>query len=412
MGRVILIICLLVSGGPVAWAAPWPMIRGEMSGELVMNGPGSFPPLRWTLKAEPELAGNAAQLTVTAPGLQLEAITAGPDSAGVLTWRVTAGELDLATWWRRLADHAGVAGLPADLACRGTVRLSGEGTWRDGVATGRLEAAIANGAIGSEAQNWNVPAFTATAEVALVDEAVLVQTLTVDAATATVLGVTLRQIELKAAGDEQQRLLITSAGVDALGGRITLKPFAVDPLNPVIDTTAEMVGVSLSQLAALVPEALKEASGQVSGRVDVKWSASLGPKTGTGALKVTPESPANFRLAATPGFLTQHAPERIQVLPDWLGALAHWLSLENPAYETLHRIEMGEMALQVEDLSIELYPDGPQGPRSAAVAVTARPADGTVVEKVTFAINVAGPLDQVLRLGTSGGVKLDFGSSR
>lgn len=410
MARVILIICLLASGGSPARATVWPAIRGEFTGELVVRSPGNFPPLRWTLRASPDADRNLAELTVTAPGLALAAVVAGPDADGRLAWRVTAGELELATWWRRLADHAGVTGLPADLMSSGTVNFSGAGNWRDGAVTGRMQAAIALGAIGSETQGWEIPAFAATTEVAYADEAVLVQSLTIHAATATLLGMTLQQLELKAEGDEHQRLLITSAGVDALGGRIALQPFAVDPLNPVIDTTAEMAGVSLAQLAALVPEALKEASGQVSGRVDVKWSASLGPKTGTGMLKVTPESPANFRLAATPGFLTQNAPERIQWLPDGLGALARWLSLENPAYETLRRIELGEMPLQVEDLSIELYPDGPDGPRSAAVTVTARPADGAVVEKVTFAINVAGPLDQVLRLGTSDGVTLDFGT--
>lgn len=410
MGRLILILCLLAGGGPVARAAPWPWLQGELSGELIVNGPGGFPPLRWTLRAQPDARGNTAQLKVTAPGLQVEALVVGPDAGGGFAWRVTEGEVDLAPWWRRLAQSAGVEGMPADLTLSGTVKLGGEGTWRGDGWAGRLQASIANGAAVSEAQNWSVPGFEAAVALAGSGESLIVQSLTLRAAEATALDVALRNLELTAEGDAPNRLLITSAGVDALGGRIALKPFAVDPLNPVIETTAEMAGVSLAQLADLVPQALKEASGQVSGRVEVKWSASLGPKTGAGALTVTPDSSANFRLAATPGFLTQHAPERIQLLPDKLGALARWLSLENPAYETLRRIELGEMPLQVEDLSIELYPDGPAGPRSAAVRVTARPADGSVVDKVTFAVNVSGPLDQVLKLGTSDGATLSFGT--
>lgn len=390
-------------------AAPWPLIRGELSGELMVRGPGDFPPLKWTLSGQPGPDGNASKLTVSAPGLKMEAIASGPDADGALTWRVTEGELDLAQWERRLARHAGVEGLPSDLTVTGTVTFGGEGTWRDGEWEGRLHASI-TGAMGSETQNWNVPGFEGSAELMRRGNDLLVQLLRVRAPEARVLGVELHNLGLEATGDEPHRLQVTAVGVDALGGRVRLRPFTVDPLSPVIATTAEMVEVSLAELAELVPEALKEASGQVSGRMEVTWSASVGPKTGAGSLTVTPGSPANFRLASTPGFLTQHAPERIQLLPDKMGALSRWLSLNNPAFETLRRIEMGEMPLQVEDLSIVLYPDGPDGPRSAAVRVTARPTDGSVVDKVTFAINVSGPLDQVLKLGTSEGVSFNFGT--
>jgi len=391
-------------------AAPWPLIRGELSGELIVRGPGDFPPLKWTLRATPYMDGNASTLIVSAPGLKLEAITTGPDVNGVLAWRVTKGELDLAQWERRLARHAGVEGLPADLTVTGTATFGGEGTWRDGEWEGRLHTSI-TGAMGSETQNWSVPGFEASAELLRRGKDLLVQSLRVRAPEAMVLGVALHNLGLEATGDEPDRLQVTAVGVDALGGRVRLRPFTVDPLNPVIATTAEMVEVSLAELAELVPEALKEASGQVSGSMELTWSASLGPKTGAGSLTVTQGNPANFRLADSPGFLTQHAPERIQLLPDKMGALARWLSLNNPAYETLRRIEMGEMPLQVEDLSIVLYPDGPDGPRSAAVRVTARPTTaGSVVDKVTFAINVSGPLDQVLKLGTSEGVSFNFGT--
>ena len=66
----------------------------------------------------------------------------------------------------------------------------------------------------------------------------------------------------------------------------------------------------------------------------------------------------------------------------------------------LQRIELGQSPLAVETLRLQLYPDGPGGPRSARVDIVARPAGaGDVVEKITFSVNVSGPLDQVLQLG-------------
>lgn len=410
MGRALFLFCLLLSGSAVLDAASWPILRGDLSGQFILRGPGNLPPLRWTLTTHPQAGRNEFGLKVTAAGLDLNVAAVGPDEAGVVQWRIVTGEVDGALWWPRLAAQAEISGLPSDLALTGQLKFTGEGTWSETNWQGTLWTEIAHGSASSLAQKWAVPSFQVTAQLARTAQGFLVQALTLHAAEATVAGVNLRQLTLEAAGDAQGRLLVQTAGVDALGGRIALKPFAVDPLNPEVDTTAEMAGVSLAQLATLVPEALREASGQVSGRVAVKWSASLGPQAGTGALTVMPESPANFRLAATPGFLTQHTPERIQLVPATWGVIGRWLSFANPAYETLRQIELGELPLRIEDLNIELYPDGPAGPRSAAVRVTARPAQGSVVEQVTFAINVSGPLDQVLRLGTNERVKLNFGA--
>jgi hypothetical protein len=220
------------------------------------------------------------------------------------------------------------------------------------------------------------------------------------------------QIAISVTGDGQHRLHIRSAQLAMLGGRISLRPFSLDPAKPTMDTTADLDGLDLSALAELVPQALSAATGQVSGRMAVRWSAALGVQPGRGSLTVTPTTPASISLASTPGFLTQHTSERIEWLPAALGKVARWLSVENPAYETLGRIERGEMPLQVEKLRIELYPDGPTGRRSATAEVVARPPAGSVVELVSFTVNVSGPLDEVLRLGTNDKVKFKIGSKQ
>jgi hypothetical protein len=67
---------------------------------------------------------------------------------------------------------------------------------------------------------------------------------------------------------------------------------------------------------------------------------------------------------------------------------------------------MGEKLLTVERLHAQLYPDGPNGARSAVVEISARPANGGAVDEVTFTVNVFGPLTQVLRFGLNQTLKV------
>jgi len=198
----------------------------------------------------------------------------------------------------------------------------------------------------------------------------------------------------------------------ALGGRVSLRPFEIDlgSADAVsIVAIAELHGLALDQLASFVPEAVREASGRVSGEVRLSWSEESGLQLGSGALRIEPDAQAQLRLTAMPGFLTQHTTPRFFWMPASFGRLARWLALDNPAYDTLTEIEEGTQPLHVESLHVALYPDGPDGPRSAAVSLVARPVSGAVVKQLRFDINVSGPLDQVLRLGTSDSVRLNFG---
>jgi len=171
-------------------------------------------------------------------------------------------------------------------------------------------------------------------------------------------------------------------------------------------------GVALSELAKLVPTTLAGAQGRVDGRVAMRWTPAAGLALGKGELHVSSDASASLRLAPEPGFLTGRVPRRIALLPAWLGPVARWFSPENPAYETLSKIEQGELPLAVEALEIELYPDGPDAPRTAHVMLAASPPEGSAVKRVRFNINVAGPLDQVIRLGLSDRLQLDFGTAK
>lgn len=191
---------------------------------------------------------------------------------------------------------------------------------------------------------------------------------------------------------------------------MSLKPFTVDPSAPNLQTTASMTGVALKEVATLVPQALKEAQGQIDGHLAGHWSAATGAEPGEGVMLVSGNLPTILRLAESPGFLSAHVPTRIALLPSSFGPLARWLSAANPAYGALRDIEMGNMPLKVDTLNVQLYPDGRDAPRTAHIEIVAHPVDASAVKLVTFTINVSGPLDQVMRLGMKQRLRMSGGS--
>ncbi len=150
----------------------------------------------------------------------------------------------------------------------------------------------------------------------------------------------------------------------------------------------------------LVPASLAAARGRVNGDLRVAWSEESGFQVGEGKLRLDASEPTTLTLAASPGFLTSQVPARFVLLPAWLGPLSRWFSPPNPALATLSDIELGRIPLQVQSLEVDLSPDGDAVGRTASVSIRGRPVgDGGAVDLVTFQINVAGPLSEVLKLG-------------
>jgi len=405
MRFVSFIICLTLFG-PSLGAFTLPPLTGDLSGRLVLQSWGKLPDIDWQIRARPTNTGeNQLMAELNAHGLKGVMDLQLAQKEGTISWQIRSAEIDLSIWGPPLAANFGGTSVPADILVTGLLKFSGSGTLNGSDLAGNLIATLADGSAHSVQQNWNLNRLDLEAKVDLASGGALLQSLQLHVNEANAVGMTATEIAVYAAGDPQHRLLIQQAELSMLGGRINLRPFMLDLGNPVIDTTAHLDGVDMSALAAFVPEALSEAKGRVSGRIAVRWSSKLGIQPGDGLLTVSPDTPASIRLTSTPGFLTQHTTERIQFLPDSFGRFGKWLSVENPAYDTLRRIELGELPLVVEKLRVELYPDGPSGPRSATAVVQARPADGSAVGLVSFQVNVSGPLDEVLKLGTNDKVK-------
>ena len=292
------------------------------------------------------------------------------------------------------------------------MQLEGGGGWAGTEIDGRLTLAMTDGFMRSASQAWDVQGLVLEAVVSVQSDGATLQTLRLTAETVRAADVQASNLMVEAVGGVDGRIEVRRAEVEVFGGRVALSPFTFDPARPEVATTAELSGLAMAELARLIPTALASATGKIEGRIGIEWSEAAGFQPRSGALTIATDAPATLRLTATPGFLTQHLPERIQLLPGWLRLPANWFAPVNPAYGTLESIEMGRQDLRVDQLRVALYPDGPEGVRSATVEVTARPATGSAVELVSFTVNVAGSLQQVLQLGMDDRASLNFNAGK
>ena len=386
----------------------WPPLRSNLSGKVTLPSIPGFPDFAWRVVTLPaEGAGLALTATATAPGLDVLLEITPPARETPGSWRILRAQIDAASWWRLSVAQAGIKTLPDDFEFTGQLALIGAGQWRGAEASGALHLSLAAGTAGSVSQKWTATGLTLEADLAVAALGTVVRSALLRVDLIQVAGLTARNLLVDLTATKEGKFAVTRAEFAAFGGRIALAPFSLDPAAPAVKSVADFSGLALGDLAALVPQALKAAQGQVAGRVEVNWSLKSGLGPGDGSLAVASAQPATVRLAASPGLLTGNSPPRIALLPAYWGPLSRWISLENPAHGMLQRIELGQAPLAVESLALQLYPDGAGGARSAAVKVVARTTGvGDVVEQVTFSVNVSGPLDQVLRLGMDSRAKV------
>lgn len=396
-----------------AQPALMPPLHGELAGRLVLRGFGDAPDIIWRMTARPGAAGDETmEVVAEAPGLHAAMQLQWHAKTQTWQWQLRRGELDLAPWWFALAARAGMAEvLPADLGLTGLVTLQGQGEIGPAGLTGVITANIDDMAVDSTSQAWSVAGLRAKARLDFTPDGRMLLTGELAAPRAEVAGVALDQLTVELGGDAAGALQVTRAEFGLFGGRVEVQPFDLPRTGTETRLRAALKDLALERMAPLLPGAVQSVQGRLQGTLTASWSADGGFRPGTGGLVITPDANASMRLAPAPGFLTGHMQARIMWLPAWLGFVARRMSIENPAYAALSDIETGRTALAVDKFEVRLNPDGPGGTRSATVAVEARPATGGLVEKVSFKINVAGPLEQVLRLGTEGRVRVQMGTN-
>lgn len=376
-------------------------MEGGAGGELQIE---ALPALGLHWRVELGAPGAGLRLAADAAGVTLR-VEALPSAAGDWRWRIAEGAVDLAGLWPVLKPALGKGA--GDWVVEGKAVLSGEGGWTPaGGPVGAVKLELRDARASSAELAVELTGIEADIQTDQPGTGVLPPGQSLRVARITAGGVTAERFEMKFGITAAKVLELASAELDVLGGKARIKPMAI-PLNATGAVAgAEIEGLSLSQLAKLMPNAVSGASGKLSGQVQVLWDVKTGVRINDGGLAIVRSDDAVLSLAPAPGFLTGNMPTRFVILPAWLGPLARWTAPENPAYAPLQAIEMGRVGLRIETLEVKFYPETAGGDRTATVRLTAQPVGSALVEKITIEVNLAGALARVLELGMDERVKL------
>lgn len=403
---------VLIAAGSLCAATvdPLPPISGELSGQFAALKLAGAPPLKWKLSLAPgENAGSRlAGLEIDGTGTTLRG-QARFDGWNSAHWRVDEGRIELASWFPVIAPKLGAA--VANLTLQGLATFTGEGTLRGSDLRGRMEFSIRDGTIRDVAAGWVVEGMSLRGRLAQIPELASDGRVTLTFREASGYGVTAGNARIEFSIDAHRRINVQQAVMNLMGGRAEFAPFVFDPEKPEVRTNVEFDHVELGRFAKLLPSVLADAEGPVSGRVQISWSAATGLQSASGTLYAQKEAAPTIRLAPSPGFLTSRLPEnvreRIDLLPKWLGPIRNLFRPVNPAYTTLHAIEMGEAPLELTTVAVNVNTAGDAAGRTARVVVLAKPAArDSAVESVRFEINVTGPLADLVKIGMEGRLKV------
>ncbi len=385
-----------------AHADDWklPFWSGELRGKLFPLGEGG-PQLAWTfIPAVSSTGERTLSFRVEDLATHLRVSATVNATTGDGSWRIEEGRVEIGPWAKALAPVLGkqMAGLSGE----GPVLISGEGLIRQGRPTGLVNFSLRDGVIKHAGQGWTLEGIgiAAAVEVAALPDGKIPVTLAVRTMSTDRFGA--RNLSVAVVLDGTRAASVSAARIEIAGGTVEADPFEVSLSPMALNVRLRMTRVGLQDVVALVPTMLSDARGRVDGEVGLSWSEADGLHFGNGTLSLDEIEPTTLRLAPKPGFLSARVPARFVFIPGLPKPFSRWFAPANPAYVTLTEIELGKIPLRVQSLKVLLTPEGDERGRSASVEVVARPEQiGSVVDKVVFTINVAGPLSQVLKLGMS-----------
>jgi len=417
---------ICAGGEPVAAPALWqlPAFDGELSGDFLMpqSGGGSGLMFHWHIVAEsPADAPGArrARVEVTGHGARVVARAELDLASGVTHWKIESAEADLgevfpvmaALWWANSSFAS--AGVTGKLVVSGEGSVDAAGKWVASLAADVRDATLRDGAGG-----WMAEGVSAHVEFpglpSLETGAAQAQPVTVRRFThkATQLAIDDARTSVSMdGGGAGGALRIHIGGVEAraVDGRIGVDGFDFVPSAPAVATIVHASNVESGYLTHLLPGAVSEVRGRFSGAVALTWNPADGLRAGNGQLSLQRADGTMLRLAPTPGIFTANMDRRLYFLPQSFGFLRKWISLKNPAYDTLKEIEEGRQPIIVDNITIKFTPDGDDAGRSASVAIEARPTNPqSSIRRLRINVNVNGPLTQVIEMFSRGSVQISF----
>lgn len=399
----VFVILSLVLPAP-ATTLPWgiPRVDGEFTGaiELLASPSGRDITLQWKVTANSPATTpgiRIATLGVKGEGLAFR-VRAEVDSSTLDgTWQIEEGYADLARLLPRIAAHLPAAF--ADLTAEGRLEITGAGEFRAGQFDGQAALHLADATVSNPSRDWTLDGLALHAEFTS-----LAQLLT-NTATPQTLSFSRLSVGGIEVHDAQATFAFTPGGImrldsfqaSSLGGILTVEPLTLSLTRPSAAIRMKASNIDSAQLAPYLPSTVSQARGRLSGDFELRWDPDAGLSFGDGHLSLQKTEPAYFQLSPIPGFFTNKVSPKISLLG---GPLRHLFSIENPAYATLKKIELGEMPLTIESIEASFEAVANQQDRTAHIAIIARPtAPDSMVKVVRFNINISGPLNEVIQFG-------------
>jgi hypothetical protein len=185
---------------------------------------------------------------------------------------------------------------------------------------------------------------------------------------------------------------VNEAVIGLFGGELHLQAFTFSLTKGELAVDARVVGIDVGRLLPLLPPVLAEARGRLNGSLVIRRDAT-GVQLGEGRLALQPGQPAELRLEPTPGLLSQSLPATVLKY-----------------YPGLGQIETGEIPISANLLEVAFSPNGDAAGRTAYVHLAGGPVDPRLRAPIDLEVNVRGPLESLIKLGTSG--RLRFGGKQ
>ena len=377
------------SAPPGEWKVP-PVV-GELAGEFVSPRLGGAPALKWSISVRTEKPlERTIDFSIDGVGARIKG-QARLDPIGEGEWRISEAEINVAEWFGWVMPR-----LTPDLAAAtaaGTLRFTGEGTWRQGRLGGRATFSLREGRLDDPARQTLLEGISVDVEVSdlALPRTEPEQVFTWRNGKYSGIPIGVGRIEFALVGD---MVRVNNAAFDIFGGELRVGSLEMSTQRPEFSVIAQMIAVDVEQFLFLLPPLFSEARGRLDGNVALKRDAS-GVQIGDGRLALRAGETAELRLAIQPGWLSTALP------PDILKYF--------PAFR---KVETGEIPMRARVLEITLTPLGDTEGRTAWMHVAGGPSDPELTAPIDAKINVRGSLDELVRIGAELGTNSRLRFSR
>lgn len=397
-------LAAMLMGGVSSVSAEGLRLEGQWAGKVQPDS--RLPEIPWRVKVDTMVLGDGdtrVELVAELPGGDVTLKVKSGSEPGGYIWTLAPQTLEVAA-----LQPVGAVFLPElwGVSLEGTLKVSGEGTWVNDEAAGELKFEWKPERLGWSEYDLKLRGVEVSGAVKLRESALAEIEVELRWRGATVGDIALGPGRVEVARSGEAAWAIKRVETSVWGGGVALAPFHFDPEEGKVATALVLTEVLADQLAKLVPQALASASGKLSGEVVVNWSKESGFRPGRGSLAMVDTESSRVRMAAVPGLLSSRVPSRIETLPAWLGPIAKWAGIENPAHDDLVEIEMGRRAMVVERLEVKFNPDGQGALRTVRADLVARPVGSPAVKRVSFGINVMGEWEDLVMLSSSKGASI------